>query len=541
MRILALKKPGVFPDNEPIWVVGNILDKQAIEDGFNRKAMAINNLDDLITAVEKSILNSKPRASLLIMSDIPSSLKSSLEEFRRLVNTLSEVNVYEIGRGDSHVVDHPIEYGTLNALIAEARGLSRTQYITDMDPSDKQKQVMLTLDEDLAIYKDKLKESLTQIVNLNTQTHNLQLEIADLKAKLSNNSEVKMEAYRETIERLESMLSRLESDLHTEKKKSAELSSKYADVINKNIDLNYTIEALKNKIEKADALTEKFKQELKAQNQLYNELQTRMSNLAKAQVDKEQYVMLSSDLDRSKKLVQDLEAQLNEVRIQSREKDIDIQDLNRELDKYYRDELTQTVLGRTAILDKATLTTTDLIYIKIVNELPYFRLALTYLFEEIQERYDNKAKLLILKNDDGLDSYLFNGLNIYADLNSIPRDAKMARLHPNIKMFMGIEKLEESTDCLVVVDYIQNNEYYLSTKARETVMTMVRDVEMMSSMDSSKKALKFHGSPLTLGVRSIFDLEYDPRIASAGLPTTRHLFVKQKAIDWASVLNIRGN
>lgn len=538
---MALKKPGVFPDNEPIWVVGNILDKQAVEDGFNRKAMAVSSLDDLITAVEKSILNGMPRASLLIMPDIPSSLKSSLEEFRRLLNTLTEVNVYEIGRGDSHVVDHPIEYGTLNALVAEARGLSRTQYITDMDPTDKQKQVMLTLNEDLAIHKGKIKDALNQVSALNSQIHNLQLEITDLKAKLSNNSEVKMEAYRETIDRLESMLSRLESDLFTEKKKSSELSSKYTEEINKNIDANYSIEALKNKINKADEVTEKFKRELKAQNQLYNELQTRMSNLAKAQVDKEQYVMLASDLTRSKRLVQDLESQLNDVRVQSREKDFDIQDLNKELDKFLRGNLTQSILGRTAILDKGTLTSTDLIYIKIVNELPYFRLALTYLFEEIQERYDDKAKLVILKNDDGLDSYLFKGLNIYSDLNSIPRDETMARLHPNLQMFKGIEKFEESTNCLVVVDYIQNNEYYLSTKARETVMTMLRDAEMMSSMDDTKKALKFHGSPLTLGVRSIFDLEYDPRIASAGLPTTRHLFVKQKALDWASVLNIRGN
>jgi hypothetical protein len=533
---LALKKAGVFPDNEPIWLVGNLLDKQAAEDGFNRKVMLINNLDDLIQAVEKSVINGIPRASLLIMVSIPDSLKVSLEEFTKLVNALPEVNVYEVGRGSSHVVANPFVYGTLNVLIAEAKGMSRTQYITDMDPNDKQKQILLTLDQDLAIQKSKLSDSLKVLEELNNEKIVLQRKIDDLQAKLINNSDVKMEAYRDTISSLENTLSRLEEDLATERKKSKELSKKYAEATNTIIDHTYSISALKNKLAKADELANSYKLDLKAQNQLYIELQTRMSNLSKSQVDKEQYVILENEIARSKKRIQTLETELNNSIVKTREKDLDIKDLINELDRFHRGDLTQTVLGRTLILDKAELKNTDLIYIKIVNELPYFRLALSYLFDELQERYNNKAKLMILKNDDGLDSVIFNGLKIFGDLESIPRDVSMFRLHPNLSMFNGITKLEETTDCIVIVDYIQNNEYYLTTSARKTVMTMVRNYEMINN-----KLLGLQGSPLTLGFQSIYDLSYDPRIGSAGLPTTRHLYVKEKVGGWALALNIKGN
>ena len=65
---------------------------------------------------------------------------------------------------------------------------------------------------------------------------------------------------------------------------------------------------------------------------------------------------------------------------------------------------------------------------------------------------------------------------------------------------------------------------------------MVRNYEMINN-----KLLGLQGSPLTLGFQSIYDLSYDPRIGSAGLPTTRHLYVKEKVGGWASALNIKGN
>src|SRR5699024_11411974 len=60
---------------------------------------------------------------------------------------------------------------------------------------------------------------------------------------------------------------------------------------------------------------------------------------------------------------------------------------------------------RTAILDHIELKSTDLVYIKVVDNLPYHRSAVSELFTQLDEHYNGKAKMVIINYDDGLNKY----------------------------------------------------------------------------------------------------------------------------------------
>src|SRR5699024_11260548 len=60
-------------------------------------------------------------------------------------------------------------------------------------------------------------------------------------------------------------------------------------------------------------------------------------------------------------------------------------------------------IGRTLNVDKHVFNKLDLVYIKVFDDLPYFRKAAKMFFERLAVRYEGTSHLMILRHDDGLD------------------------------------------------------------------------------------------------------------------------------------------
>lgn len=527
------KLMGYFPDNEPIWVISQHLSqKDDVEQGLNRKTFYIRDLNDLVKAVESAPKhNGQTYASLILFKDIPELILNELEEFLKVFNIQGTIRVYEIGR--EKLIKNSFEFGTLIELIATAKGVTRTQYVNELDPEDKQKNVLMSLEVDVQIEKDKVKTKEQKVDELQELLDEAINKIKDYETHLNYTVKQQQRDSKKLLELTNYELQTSEAELEAERKKSYEYSEINKTLNEQAMEDKYTIDALNNKISKLERTLEVLNDEMERRDKELAEYQLRTRNLYRTSVDGEKYVLLESELEQEKRKYKALEEDLRLANTRYRETQIDMEVLKDQISSMRKGMITQEILGRTTILDRRRLTNTDLIYIKVIDNLPYHRLAIQYLFEELQSRYQNRAKMMIIKQDDGLDNYLFNGLPLYKSLEEVEYEVDQFRLHPHTAMFTGMERLEYTVDCILVVDYIMNNDYLLQTEARGSIFTMVRKPEMLRDV-----RLELKGLPLTMGPESIFNLEYDALIGNSMIRENRREVLRNKVAIWASKLNI---
>lgn len=526
---------GFFPDNEPIWVITQHLSqKEDVEQGLNRKTFYIKDLNDLVKAVESAPkINGRTYASLILFKDIPELILNEIEEFIKVFNVEGTVRVYEVGR--EQLVTGSYEFGTLMELIAVAKGVTRTQYINELDPEDKQKNVLVSLEVELSILKDTIKTKERRITELQGMLEDALNKIKDYENHLTHEVKQQQRDNKKLLEQTKYELQSTEAALDAEQKKSYEYGQINKTLNEQAMEDKYTIEALKSKIAKMEKTIDILNTEMEHRDRELSEYQMRTHQLYSSSVDGEKYVLLENELLQEKRRYKDLEEDLRIANTRYREAMIDIEAMREQISKMRKGMITQEVVGRTTILDRRRLTNTDLVYIKVIDNLPYHRLAVTMLFEEIKKRYGGRAKMVVIKNDDGLDKYLFDGLELYKSMDEVDSGIDIFRLHPHTAMFTGIEKIEYMVDCLVVVDYVMNNDYVLQSAARETILTMVRDADMMYDI-----RLELKGLPLTMGSASIYNLEYDALIGKSLIRENRREILNKKVLAWANRLNIVG-
>lgn len=524
---------GFFPDNEPVWVITQHLSqKEDVEQGLNRKTFYIKDLNDLVKAVESAPkINGRTYASLILFKDIPELILNEIEEFIKVFNVEGTVRVYEVGR--EQLVKGSYEFGTLTELLAVAKGVTRTQYINELDPEDKQKNVLTSLEVDLAVLKDNLKVKDKRIGELQEMLEDSLNKIKDYENHLTHEVKQQQRDSKKMLEKTTYELQSAEATLEAERKKAYEYSEINKALNEQSMEDKYTIEALKSKISKMEKVVEVLNNEMEHRDQELADYQMRTHLLYSSSVDGEKYVLLENELQQEKRRYKELEDDLRIANTRYREAMIDIEMMRDQIGKMRKGMITQEVVGRTTILDRRRLTNTDLVYIKVIDNLPYHRLAVSLLFQEIKRRYGGRAKLMIIKNDDGLDKYLYEGLELYKSLDEVDSDVDMFRLHPHTAMFTGIERIEYMVDCIVVVDYVMNNDYVLQSAARESILTMVRNPDMLNDM-----RLELKGLPLTIGTSSIFNLEYDPLIGKSLVRENRREVLQKKVLAWADRLNI---
>lgn len=525
---------GYFPDDEHIWVMtDSMYMKEEVENGLNRRTVRVHSLDTIINAFEQAPKkNGQPMASVIIFSELPEEIKYVMSEVKSIFEVTPSIKVYEIGR--DKWMENSFEFGTLNALVTKSKGVSRSKYIKELEPTDKQKEVLESLEADLAIEKDKKGNKEKEIQALNNLVDELKRQNADLQAQIEYELLPSDKESKRQVDEFRVKLSEMEIELETERRKSYDYNEKNKDLNTQVMDSEYTISALKQKLEKNNSIIQSLQNELVQRDNELSEYNKRIQSMMSTVVDGEKYVQIEKNLQQEKIKTRTLEQQLTEAHIHIREKEIDTKELNDTIVAMRKGKLTGEILGRTLRLDHYRLKNTDLIYIKVINELPYHRLAVQMLFEDISDRYDNRAHMVIIKNDEGYDNKMFKGLPLYRDYTEVDVDTKQYRLHPHTTMFTGLDNFEINIDCLFVVDYIQNDDYLLESLARETVMTMVRYPDMLKDTD-----LDLRGNPLTIGSESIFDLGFDPRIHGSNLRKTRHDLLRHKVYQWTDRLNVR--
>lgn len=523
-----------FPDNEPIWVItASLYKKDELEEGLNRATIYVNSLDRLIEAIESAPKeNNEVLASVVIFDDLPDDIKKTISSVVEIFSVMPTVKVYEIGR--DQLVEGSYEFGSTTELIRQAKGMTRSQYIVELNPDDKQTQVLESLEYDLEISKTKSKDLEKVIQEKNEQIEQLHKDIKDLKAQIDLEIKPREREQSKRIEDLEENLRLTNKELEYSRKESFENQQKASKFERELSDRNYHINALENTREVHLRKIATLEEQLDTLDMEMHENSQHYQELLSTSVDGGRYALIQKELETLKLKNKEQLKEINDLHIRLSELTIQKTDLQNTINTMRKGVTTLEVIGRTLDLDHYRLKNTDLVYIKVVESLPYHRLAVLMLFEELEAHYGKDlVDLVIIKNDEGFDKYIFEGFPLYKNYEETELGVNKYRIHPHTTMFTGLEQYESYVSCLFVVDYIQNDDYLLESLAREEVMTMVR-----YSKDLKDPRLNLRGKPLSLDDQSIYPLSYDSEIASALIQENRHNVLRLRVKEWFNKLHI---
>jgi len=532
---------GAFPEKMEIWLITeHVTYINEFEEIFHRKPRYIRDLNELIQAVDQSPKYTVGEtnqqyvyASVIFYKALPSNIVSELTNVVNILDIVEKINVYEVER-DDQLYEHSHIYGSLTQLEKDYKGLDRSEYIHDLPEEDKQKRVMEEMDLELARVKENLKMREENIVKMTKEYKELVKKNNDLKAQIDTEVNIHSKEREAELEESKRELRRLRDELDLAQKSLLSRRQEIKELEDKNFDLEYTRDALENQVNRLKDDIQLKDEDYTSLEEDYRNLQEERADLLLKTSEGEKYEVILDDLESVRLRLEATEKELRDTRILFREEEIRNKDLENTIEMQRRGHITEEVMGRTAILDHMTLKNTDLVYIKVVDSLPYHRSAVNALFEHIDEQYNNKARLMIISYDDGLDKYRYEGLNVYRALEDVDIRDKMYRLHPNTSMFTGGHQYEENIELLFVVDYTGGNDYLIQTESLSNIMTMVRYADMLKD-----ERLELRGIPLTLGAESIYDLTYNPRIANLGLAKTRKKVLDHNTKDWLERLNLR--
>lgn len=525
---------GFFPENEPIWVITSYLnEKEDIENGLNRNTVRLININDILINAEASLRDGQPCASLIITEHLPVDIESRLSEVVKALNLMPKVKVYEINRDP--LFNYAAEIGSIRQLILLSRDKTRSENIKTFDnPDDKQAEIMRSLEADIAILETKL-EGLNKEKEVEEQGKLEAIRrLKELVVEVEQRYLPDVNRYKSLAEQLEVNLKDIKVDLEQEQNKTDKYRKEKDEALSKVVDLEYNVKALRNKIDEKDKRIELLEIEVKRKEKEINQVVLDRDKMLSTMVEEEQTIMLANELKAEKKKKDTALGEIDNLRIETREKQYTIIELEREISNLRQGTDNVTATGRTSLLDSQTLNNTDLIYIKVIDNLPYHRLAITMLFDLLNAgKYkDNKGCLIIIKNDEGLDHVKFKGIDIIGDLEGMRYDTNKVKLYPSATMFTGYESFEKDFGFVFVVDYIQSNSYYLDSRARSHFMTMVQASHLVNDIVGLK------GSPLSVDRDSIFNLNFDPNIANSGFVENRHATLMNKVTEWYHKLNI---
>lgn len=517
-----INNKGFFNENEGIFLISsNYQEKQQIEDGLNREINLIQTVYDLISAFTDLTSVDGIRASVIITDELPVEISKNLDDVRDSLET-SKVPVFEIGTGE--IVRGAKRFGTIEDFIRFARVNKRKERINNV--SDKeQRGILEELQLETEVQRIKIEELEDKIEQLQEEKKKLEGKYTTLKTEVDTVYIVQRDTALQNEQDLKDKIDELTRLYNIEKDKSELYRTEKDDVLGELNELRISNKTLEGVLEDKQIELRKLEGKIKTLENEIKKITKEKDEILLSKVDAEEIVILNDKLKESREEILSLKEQLKDYEIKYNKVTVEKELRENELKRLQEGKIEIENLGRTMRLAKYEFERVELIYIKVFEWLPYLRLALNLFFDKISEKVDGRTHMMILRHDDGMDNEYFKGIPLWSKLKDVPASDRVFRLYPGPTMFERLDDWEKRVKLLVVVDNIKNNEYYLSTKAREKIMTVVR-----RESDISKYNLK--GSPITIEGNTVYGVGLDEELVTAQYRRTKDMLLDDKVQRW---------
>jgi len=497
------------------------MEKQKIEDGLNREIDRITTVNELVRAITNLTTGEEVRASIIFTSEIPPEIRAGLDDVVDFIE-VAETPAFEIGVGST--IENAYRFGTIEDFLSYARNNKRKDQISGVKDGE-QRTILEELQSETDAQKETIQHMESEQEKLQNRYEKIQGECETLETQIEHVYKVQTEEAKRQAEELEDKLDNLTRILDIEKQKSSTYQAEKDEALGKLTEMRLTVKSLRDAVQDKQGDIRKLERKIENDKTRINNLVKEKEEIIRSRVDSEEHVLLSNELEKQTKEVDRLGGVITRIEIEMRKIKYEKELLEHEIEFLRDGDKNIEEFGRTNKLDTFKFEKTDLIYIKVFDDLPYLRLATKMFFDKISEKYGGRSHMMILKYDDGFDNQYFDGVPLWSKVKDVPSTDRIFRIFPHSSMFTKADTWAKKVNVLVVVDYIKNSEYYISSQAKERYMSVVR-----REIDIDNYGLK--GSPITIDGKSVYDIQHDPKISGSGIKQNRHRMVSNKVDTW---------
>lgn len=517
-----------FGKNEGILLISsNYNEKQQIEEGLNREVKRVDSTESLVDAMTGLRTDDGVRASVILTKETPPEIRQNFSDVIRLLE-VTKVDVFEIKIDKT--VKNAYRFHDIIKFLQFARNQKRKEKISYVK-DEEQKTILEELQLETDAQKEEIDRLQQKIDVTEEEMEKLSFEYDGLQKEIETVYKAERDDAVEKMQTLEENIEDLQRRYDTEKSKSNKYREEKDEALNELTDLRVERESYKKFYREKESEIRKLKRQLDNKEKKIRQVIREKEELFETRVDSEDHVVLSQELENMRKEKEQLENDIAKIYVQHEQRKFEMESLKDEILFMKEGEENLQDIGRTLNVDTHIFEKLDLVYIKVFEDLPYFRKAAKIFYDKVSKMYDGTTHLMILRHDDGMDSQYFEGVPLWSKVGDIPEEDSIVRMFPNPYLFTGANRWEKEVDCLMIVDYMKNDEYYATTQAKEKVMTVVRKDE-----DIEEYGLK--GSPIALDGRSVYNIKYSEQIDNTMLASNRERRLEGRVDDW--VKNIFG-
>lgn len=515
------------PDGIVYYLGNDVMLKEQIEYGLNIKTIQIGSVDKLVQQIN-DVLRSKIWTTFIFTESMSEQLKGTLndivEVFTAQFCTNYSVAIIELGISGKYFDDYPnvFRYANVDSLATD-KNLERQGWVVEKARAEQS--------EYAALYDDLL----LQIENLDDKLRKKSMDNANLledkkilTEKLSRLDNIEVQ-YSNKVARLQNEIDDL---TNYKNQKSAEILTMdeemeslhvEASILRKNNSENtYKIKSLERMMSKSEEDLASAKRKIRALEETVTKVKRERDELIINQTDEDYVGTLVAKIGTLEKrlLNKDKEIERKEVDIQGLK--FDKKQLKERIELIRKSKEDIDIKGLTDVMDTYVFSNINLHYFKIKHELKYLKSYLRQYIDLLRETEDSTVKVVIIKNNEGLDDIYFNHMAIYPTLSEALDSGKLEfRLFPSATMFTGAEEFQKSVGHLVVIDYIDTPENLLATSGFSRKFIVAIDSKLVPKMG-------YQGMPISLDSKSKLDMSYDREIGESRHSDIKKALLKSK-------------
>lgn len=516
------------PDGIVYYLGNDVMLKEQVEYGLNIKTIQIGTVDKLVQQIQ-DVLNSKVWTTFIFTESMSEQLKGFLDD---IVEVFTEkfckdysASIIELGiSGKYFNQDYPnvFRYANVDSLASD-KNLERQGWVVEKARAEQSEYAALY--DDLLSQIESLKDRLSK---RNMDYSNLLEDKKILDEKLSKLDNIEAQ-YSNKVSRLQNEIDSLteyknekSAMLLTMDEEMESLRDETAVLRKNNSENSYKIKSLENLMSKAREDLASAKRKERALEETLFKIKRERDDLIINQTDEDYVGTLVSKIDTLEKrlLNKDKEIERKEVDIQGLK--FDKRQLKERIELIRKSKEDIDIKGITDVMDTHIFSNINLHYFKIKHELKYLKSYLRTYIDLLRENEDSTVKVVIIKNNEGLDDIYFNHMAIYPNLSEALDSGKLEfRLFPSATMFTGADDFQKSVGHLVVIDYIDTPENLLATSGFSRKFIVAIDSKLVPKMG-------YQGMPISLDSKSKLDMGYDKEIGESRHSDIKKALLKTK-------------
>lgn len=446
--------------------------------------------------------------TLIVTGNLSADIETHFSSLVGAINNESVVDkifVFHITRETISPFKQAKIYKDVDSFLDDANNIHLESVATSTDVNEEAQNIIRSLQTSKNKYQAKYEQTLQEKEELEKELQvakdsvkNFEGKIAYYEQKISDADELSAES-KKTVEDNQAKLDNLTTGLDQSRAKVAEYEDKIIELQAKLEGERDTVKELSSQnnileVQIQDKETEL--QDVREQNQRLLSAKTEVEGMSELQASHRAMIEKNEALKQTiKNLKQDKVVLENKV---DRYQD-DIEKIR----KGYRD---YSQVGYSNVFQTIELKETNVLYFKVLESLPYHRFYIQKIAEILRSLVPATTHVVtcMLKVDQEKDRERFGGeYTFISDLSGINGSHDNYYLIPSKRMGENVEEFEKSNTILILIDYIDNDKYYLETKG----LIDYYHIEKDSRVESKVYGLK--GLPISYDHRSVLDIKYN--------------------------------